>query len=149
VLAPEGEQPQRVEVREDALSVTVSMQDLVASVTKSGVVLDPTAPIVVRSGNSRPRALSPSRRSVTLPIAPDGSAQDIGVIATDADGKTVTATIQVAKTVKPLVAVGGTDDGGGFPVVPAVAALLALIAAAAGAAMMRGRRQAKNSEAVE
>ena len=149
VLAPEGEQPQRVEVREDALSVTVSMQDLVASVTKSGVVLDPTAPIVVRSGNSRPRVFSPSRRSVTLPIAPDGSAQDIGVIATDADGKTVTATIQVAKTVKPLVAVGGTDDGGGFPVVPAVAALLALIAAAAGAAMMRGRRQAKNSEASE
>ena len=149
VLAPEGDQPQRVEVREDALSVTVSMQDLVASVTKSGVTLDPTAPIVVRSGNSRPRVFSPSRRSVTLPLAPDGSAQDIGVIATDTDGKTVTATIQVAKTVKPLVAVGGTDNGGGFPVVPAVAALLALLAAAAGAAMMRGRRQAKSTEAAE
>lgn len=150
VLAPEGDRPQRVEVREDALSVTVSMQDLVASVTKSGVVLDPTAPIVVRSGNSRPRVFSPSRRSVTLPIAPDGSAQDIGVIATDADGKTVTATIQVAKTLKPLVAIGGTEDGGGFPVVPAVAALLALLAAAAaGAAMMRGRRQASSTETAE
>jgi len=149
VLAPEGDRPQRVEVREDALSVTVSMQDLVASVTKSGAVLDPTAPIVVRSGKSRPRVFSPSRRSVTLPIAPNGSAQDIGVIATDADGKTVTATIHVAKTVKPLVAVGGTDDGGGFPVVPAVASLLALLAAAAGAAMMRGRRQAQRTEASE
>jgi hypothetical protein len=149
VLAPEGDQRQRVEVREDAVSVTVSMQDLVASVTKSGVVLDPAAPIVVRTGNSRPKVFSPNRRSVTLPIIPGGSAQDIDVIATDADGKVVTSSIKIAKTVTPMVSVGDNDTGGGgFPVVPVVAALLALLAAAA-AVIMRGRRQAAVTEETE
>jgi hypothetical protein len=149
VLAPEGDQPPRVEVREDAVSVTVSMQDLVASVTKSGVVLDPAAPIVVRTGNSRPKVFSPNRRSVTLPVIPGGSAQDIDVIATDADGKVVTSSIKIAKTVTPMVSVGDNDTGGGgFPVVPVVAALLALLAAAA-AVIMRGRRQAAVTEETE
>jgi hypothetical protein len=149
VLAPEGDQPPRVEVREDAVSVTVSMQDLVASVTKSGVVLDPAAPIVVRTGNSRPKVFSPNRRSVTLPIIPGGSAQDIDVIATDADGKVVTSSIKIAKTVTPMVSVGDNDTGGGgFPVVAVMAALLALLAAAA-AVIMRGRRQAAVTEETE
>lgn len=149
VLAPEGDQPPRVEVREDALSVTVSMQDVVASVTKSGVVLDPAAPIVVRTGNSRPKVFSPNRRSVTLPVIPGGSAQAIDVIATDADGKVVTSSIKIAKTVTPMVSVGDNGtSGGGFPVVPVVAALLTLLAAAA-AVVLKGRRQAAVTEETE
>jgi len=137
VLAPAGDAPATIEVRETTDTITVSIQDLVASVTKSGVALDPSAPILVSTGGGKLVALSQRRASVTLPVVGTRD-RKITVVATDANGERVTDTITVKKSAKPLALLAGEqDDTGGFPLLPVVLVLVVLLAGGAFVALRR------------
>ena len=140
VLAP-NEGPATIVAREDVTGVQIPVADLYATVTKAGGTVDRTRSLVVRSKGSRPRRVSPTDRSVTVPVGTDTST--ISVTGVDTSGKAVSAPIEVKRTAKPLVTVsGGGSDGSGSSLPWLWIALGAVVVLAGGAFAMRGRRTA-------
>ncbi len=144
VLAPAGDEPARVEVREDAQTVTVTMQDLVASVTKSGASLDPNARILVSTNGGRRTVVSRVRENVTLPVSRAAGVQSISVTAVAPDGTVTESSIKVSKSVPALQPAGGDGGGSGFPVLPVGAAVIAALCA--GAFLTLRRRGANEAD---
>ena len=144
VLAPAGDEPARVEVREDAQTVTVTMQDLVASVTKSGASLDPNARILVSTNGGRRTVVSRVRENVTLPVSRAAGVQSISVTAVAPDGTVTESSIKVSKSVPALQPAEGDGSGSGFPVLPVGAAVIAALCA--GAFLTLRRRGANEAD---
>lgn len=124
VLAGDG--VPTVEAREDALSVTIAMSDLVASVSKSGAAVDPRSRIIVKTKTGRRIAVSQKVKSITVPVVGVFGNEDLKVTAYSTDGKELTSNIVVKKTIAPLVKVETPGNKMSSRII-ALAALLLLV----------------------
>lgn len=122
VLAGDG--APNVEIRQDATSVTLTMSDLVASVSKSGVEIDPQARVTITLQSGRRVAVSPKLKRVTIPTLNLFKGTSIKVSAFDTAGKVHSSEIKINKTLKPLVKVKGSGSSSRAPLYAAVALLI-------------------------
>ena len=127
-----------VEAREDAISVTIGMADIIASVSKSGAEVSPQSRIIITTERGRHIAVSQKLKSITVPVAGVAATQDVKVTAYSADGKTLTSTITVEKKLAPLVKV---DVAGNSPTGRIIAVVLLLVLALAIAIFARKARR--------
>ena len=127
-----------VEAREDAISVTIGMADIIASVSKSGAEVSPQSRIIITTERGRHIAVSQKLKSITVPVAGVAATQDVKVTAYSADGKTLTSTITVEKKLAPLVKV---DVAGNSPTGRIIAVVLLLVLALAVAIFARKARR--------
>ena len=116
-----------IETREDAQTVTISMPDLVASVSKSGAEINPQSRVFITTKTGRRIAVSQRVKSVTIPVAGFFGNQDIKVSAYDMKGKEVASQIVVKKSIAPLVKIKGGEDSGTRKVLALIALLLVAI----------------------
>lgn len=94
-----------VEAREDALTVTINMPDLVASVSKSGAELSPQSRIIITTERGRHIAVSQKMKSITVPVVGFAASQQLKVAAYATDGTKLTSTVEITKKLAPLVKV--------------------------------------------
>ena len=116
-----------IEARKDAQTVTIAMSDVVASVSKSGAVVNPRSRIVVTTKAGRRIAVSQKLNSITVPVVGAFGNQDIKVTAYATDGKELTANIVVKKSLAPLVKVKTPANKMSSRIIALVALLLLVI----------------------
>ena len=127
-----------VEAREDALTVTINMPDLVASVSKSGAEVSPQSRIIITTGRGRHIAVSQKMKSITVPVVGVAANQQLKVSAYAVDGTKLTSTVEITKKLAPLVKV---DVAGNSPTSRIIAVVLLLLLALAIAFFARKARR--------